>query len=61
MTIVVKKGSFLHQLDVNNAFFHADLHEEIYMQLPQGIPSPFPYAVCRLSKSLYGLKQASRV
>ena len=48
----------MHQMDVKTAFLNGDLEEDIYMDQPQGFVQG--NMVCKLKKSLYGLKQSPR-
>lgn len=60
LTIAAQHQWEKHQMNVFNVFLQGDLNDEIYMELPQGFHSQGEKRVCRLIKSLYGLKQAAR-
>nr|GEV63366.1 retrovirus-related Pol polyprotein from transposon TNT 1-94 [Tanacetum cinerariifolium] len=50
------------QMDFKTDFLNGHLFEEVYMEKPEGFVNPkYPNHVCKLKRSIYGLKQASRI
>ena len=61
LALVAKEDMDLVQLDVKTTFLHGDLHDEIYMQQPEGfIEKGKEKLVSKIKKSLYGLKKSPR-
>jgi Reverse transcriptase (RNA-dependent DNA polymerase) len=61
LSIAINNSWELHQMDVKNAFLQGTLEEEVYMTLPPGHKREnMSNFVCRLNKSIYGLKQSPR-
>jgi hypothetical protein len=50
----------IHQMDVKITFLNGDLEKEIYMEQPEGFTQEGEHLVCKLHKSLHGLKQSPR-
>ena len=61
LSIAISAGWKIHQIDIQNAFLHGTLFEEVFMQQPPGFQHPqFPNHICKFQKAIYGLKQAPR-
>jgi hypothetical protein len=61
LATAVSRNWPIQQLDVKNAFLHDTLSETVFYCQPMGFADPaHPDLVCRLRKSLYGLKQVPR-
>lgn len=52
VALAVKMNWLIHQIGVNNAFLHGDLHREVYMKPPPRFEISSPSLVCKLKKFL---------
>ena len=61
MAIANEEGMHVHHLDVTTAFLYGELEENVYMRQPEGqAKRGQEHLVCKLKKSIYGLKQSPR-
>jgi hypothetical protein len=61
LSIAYSRGWKMRQINIQNAFLHGFLDEEVYMLQPTGFSHPsLSNHVCKLHKALYDLKQALR-
>ena len=61
MTLMAHYDLELHQMDIKTVFLNGNIDETIYMVQPKNFESnDSKQLVCRLKRSIYGLKQASQ-
>ena len=62
LSIAHLRNAQIRHLDVKNAYLHALVNEEVYMEQPTGFIDPDrPDHVCKMNRALYGMKQAGRL
>ena len=61
LAIAGQKGYFVEQMDFQSAFLQAKIERDVYMELPKFLNGDRKTKVCKLKKSLYGLKEAPRL
>ena len=61
IALASKNDLKLHQMDITTAFLNGDLEKEVCMKQSEGFPvEGQENSVCRLKRSIYGLKQSPR-
>ncbi|CAB4002241.1 Hypothetical predicted protein [Paramuricea clavata] len=63
LATAARKDLYLGQMDVKSAYLHSKIEEEIYLEQPEGFvkkANSGQKLVCKLNKSIYGLKQAAK-
>ena len=63
LATAARKDLYLGQMDVKSAYLHSKIEEEIYLEQPDGFvkkANSGQMLVCKLNKSIYGLKQAAK-
>lgn len=60
LAVINQLNLHLHQMDIQTAFLNADLHEEVYQRVPDGLNKADQNQALKLNRSLYGMKQAPR-
>lgn len=60
LSLALEQDMSIHQMDVKSAFLNGTLKEPVYMKPPQGLQNVPENYICKLVKSLYGLKCAPK-
>lgn len=60
LSLAAQEKLFLNQFDVRAAFLQAELEEDLYLEVPEGVRGVQANKVLKLLRSIYGLKQSSR-